>query len=717
MTHDEIEEYLRFLHGSLDAGEEIYLAPADNPEGCFALDSLENAVALAREWQDRGCFISTGTFVAGKARSREHLLSVPVLMLDADLKLVLVAEGVDEDTAAAKIYSCSPAVLAKLCAKHRQLIIDTLERVGLTPSALVFSGGGHQVSVCIDFLDQRNIGRIVAVYKNLVTTLNESVGWEMFEKEVSDAGTRYLRCAGTFNTKSTPPRLATIVQNGGPTFTLDQLEAIIGRQSAQEEHPPDSEEAKDSAEDSSTTVVNILLPYWKKGTRHDLALSLSGYLAKAEWPWRKAKACLLAIASQAGDEQLRSRLADLKGTYARFAQGKEVKGYTALAEILTAADLKRLEDAVGAREIPIEEEEEQSQPDELVVTPYSDIIERETSWLHYPYLPARAVVSMEGNPGEGKSWVSLALAASVSLGKFPFTFSDGRPMAEQEGRDLSEPANVLHINVEDDPEETIKKRLRILGADCSRVFLIQGVRRYLKNGDKVLRFTVDQIPALEQSIMKHSARLVILDPIQAYLPKGADMNKAESVRPLMDGLMQMARRTGCTVLIVRHFGKRMTETSLYKAIGSIDFAACVRSVLIVGLYPKEKDSLSLYERGAVTHAKSNVGSKGLSLDFELRQDQFAWIGTSTATANDFTGPKADEKKEEEEGALQDAKKFLQELLAFGPTERSVVLEEGKKIGMTERTLERAARRLGVKKERTYKDGKVVGSIWKLPVKE
>jgi hypothetical protein len=357
-----------------------------------------------------------------------------------------------------------------------------------------------------------------------------------------------------------------------------------------------------------------------------------------------------------------------------------------------------------------------NRPDELDLTPYSGISERETSWLWYPFLPARAVVSLEGNPGEGKSWISLALASAVSLGRWPFTFGDGRSSDEAAKRDLSEPATVLHINVEDDPEETIKKRLRILGADCSRIFAIQGVRHNLKNGDKVLRFTVDQIPPLERTVTKHNARLVILDPIQAYLPKGADMNKAESVRPLMNGLMQMARRTGCTVLIVRHFGKRLTETSLYKAIGSIDFAACVRSVLIAGLYPKERDSLSLYERGALTHAKSNLAPRGLSLDFELRQDHFSWIGTSSSTASDFTGQKSGEREEDEQGAVREATEFLREILESGPAERAVIMEQGKKVGIAERTLDRASLRLKVKKKQIYRDGKVAGSMWELSAK-
>ncbi len=205
-----------------------------------------------------------------------------------------------------------------------------------------------------------------------------------------------------------------------------------------------------------------------------------------------------------------------------------------------------------------------------------------------------------------------------------------------------------------------------------------------------------------------------LDPVQAYLPRGADMNKAESVRPLMDGLMQMARRTGCTVLIVRHFGKRLTETSLHKAIGSIDFAACVRSVLIAGLYPKEKDTLSLYERGALTHAKSNLAPRGPSLDFELRQDQFAWIGTSNATASDFTGQKKDGREEEDETAIKDAVEFLKEILSHhGPQDRASILLQGETIGLHKRTLERAAVRLKVHKQRTYAEGKVVGSTWEL----
>jgi hypothetical protein len=364
-THDTIDEYLRFLHGSLDPGEEIYLAPADNPRACQPVDTLDQAVALACEWQERGCFISTGTFAAGQARDREHLLSVPAIMLDADLKLALTADGMDEDAADAKIRACAPAVLEKLCVKHRQTITDTLARVGLAPSALVFSGGGHQVILTIDFLDQRDTARIETVYKRLVAALNAVNGWELFEKEVNDAGTRYLRCPGTANVKSDPPRRAAIVQNAGPTYTLDELEASIRQQStaSSDEDTANADPSAEATEEAQTSgnaitrVANILLPYWKKGQRHTLAVGLSGYLAKAEWSWTQAKACLREIASLAEDEEIKSRLTDGKGTYAKYKKEKDLIGYTALCEILNEEDLQRLEDAVGTGEMPIEEEE------------------------------------------------------------------------------------------------------------------------------------------------------------------------------------------------------------------------------------------------------------------------------------------------------------------------------------------------------------------------
>jgi DNA repair protein RadA/Sms len=713
-------DFLTSLFTSLD-GEEVYLAPADDPELCYPTGNLNHAARYIDEQKARGVFLSTGTFMPGTARQKEHLLCVLVVLLDADLKDCLAHEGWADAEAKTKVQTCTATQLTKLRATHVRVILDTLRRVGIDPSALIFSGNGHHAHLFLDFLDQRDITRIRAVHKALVATLNSLAGFPLFDKQATDSGTRYFRVPGTANTKSTPARWAEVVQNSGPTYTLEQLEYAAGSQAehAQEgpnqaqDEPEQPQAEQTSSSNNTAAIVRLLLPYWTVGSRHALAVALSGYLANAEWTWKDAKALLLEIGHQANDEELRGRLADLKSTYQRIAQGKPVAGYSSLESLLSPDDLQTLQTLVGVQEIPIDDSPSKLT---LITRPYSEIQERDTSWVMYPHIPDRNIISVEGNPGEGKSWVTLSLCAAVSIGKMPFLFSDGRPMEEQKDRDLHTPANVLHLNVEDDPEETIKKRLRILGADCSRVHCIEGVRKELADGSKVLNFTVDMIPPLEESIIHHKARLVVLDPIQAYLPKGADMNKAESMRPLLGGLMQMARRIGCAVLLVRHFGKRMTDNAIHKAIGSIDFAACVRSVLIVGRYPKEADTLTLFERGVVTNAKNNLAPKGLSLDFQLQQDSFRWIGTSNADASDFTGVK-DPKGDEEWGKETEAMEFLREILATGPADRAFLVTQGKNAGIHERILDRAALRLRIKKQRVYKDGKVTGATWELPSDE
>lgn len=705
--------FLTSLFTSLD-GEELYLAPADDPELCYPTGNLTDAARYIDEQKARGVFLSTGTFLPGTARLIEHLLCVPLLLLDTDLKDCLKHEGIGD--AEHKVRTCNATVLAKLRTIHLRKIQDVLARAGIEiPSAIIFSGGGYHIYLFLDFLDQRDIGRIRDVHKALVATLNALAGFSLFDKQATDSGTRYLRVPGTANIKCDPVRWAEVEQNNGPTFTLEQLEVVVRSHAEQaQDEPKEAQDEPQTDRCDFDAIVKLLLPYWTVGTRHALSVGLSGYLAKADWKWKAARALLLKIGQEAHDEELRGRLADLRGTYTRVSKGQEVKGFTSLATLLSADDLATLQMLVGVQEIPIDESPPQLT---LITRPYSEIQERDTSWLMYPHIPDRNLTSVEGNPGEGKSWVTLSLCAAVSVGKMPFLFSDGRSMELQKDRDLCAPANVLHLNVEDDPEETIKKRLRILGADCSRVHCIEGVRKELADGSKVLHFTVDMIPPLEAAIQHHKARLVVLDPIQAYLPKGADMNKAESMRPLLGGLMQMARRIGCAVLLVRHFGKRMTDNAIHKAIGSIDFAACVRSVLIVGRYPKEADTLSLFERGVVTNAKNNLAPKGMSLDFQLQQDSFRWIGTSNADASDFTGAK-DPKGDEERGKESEAKAFLREILASGPLERDFILEQGKKLGLPERTLDRSSSHIGVKKTRRYGDNhKIVGSTWELPAND
>src|SRR5262249_42712627 len=156
---------------------------------------------------------------------------------------------------------------------------EALAALGLAPSALIFSGGGHHVHLLIDFADQRKCDRLDAVYKRLVARLNREAGWELFGDESTDAGTRDCRDPGTLNVKYDPPRLATIIQNSGPTWTLEQLEQAAGTpEEATTEEPEADEQAEGEEQEAAVIgkVVALLLPYWKKSQRHTLSVSLSG---------------------------------------------------------------------------------------------------------------------------------------------------------------------------------------------------------------------------------------------------------------------------------------------------------------------------------------------------------------------------------------------------------------------------------------------------------
>jgi hypothetical protein len=336
--------------------EEVYLVPADNPELKYATASLTEAARFIEEEKSRGVYISTGTFTPGTARQQKHLLCVPVIVLDADLKDALEHGGMAD--AEAKVRTCNATVLAKLRKTHVRLITDTLARVGIeTPSVLAFTGGGHHVHLLLDYLDQRSIARIRDVHKALVSALNTLAGFPLFDPQVIDSGTRFMRVPGTANCKCSPPRWAEIVANSGPTFTLEQLEQAAGIHAEQaQEEPKQGQEDTQTHGDDLAAIVTLLAPYWTKGKRHELALSLSGYLAKGGWLWEQAEALFVAIASQADDEELRSRLGDLRGTYDRLAKDEKVKGYTALSRILVADDLHQLETLAGIGEIPIIDE-------------------------------------------------------------------------------------------------------------------------------------------------------------------------------------------------------------------------------------------------------------------------------------------------------------------------------------------------------------------------
>lgn len=225
-----------------------------------------------------------------------------------------------------------------------------------------------------------------------------------------------------------------------------------------------------------------------------------------------------------------------------------------------------------------------------------DVEEVKIEWLWEPYIPLGRLTMLGGDPGAGKSFITAALSASLSTGS---------PLpGEDEGK--REPVAVLMLSLEDDPADTLKPRLRALGANlCLISFSTEDI---VLDGDGLI--------AIREMVRMTKAKLLILDPIVAFLGPKMDMNRANEVRHIMKGLAKIAKEEKIAVLIVRHNRKEMAGSmnkAIYSGMGSIDFTASVRSELAV---TEAKNGHKF-----LNHIKANSGRKGSSLIYTITSNK------------------------------------------------------------------------------------------------
>ena len=180
-----------------------------------------------------------------------------------------------------------------------------------------------------------------------------------------------------------------------------------------------------------------------------------------------------------------------------------------------------------------------------------------------------------------------------------------------------EPFNIIYQTAEDGLGDTVKPRLMEAEADLERVLVID-------DRDTPLTLADERIA---RAIRENNARLVIIDPVQAFLGTDVDMNRANEVRPIFRSLGDIAQATGCAIVLIGHLNKAAGTQSTYRGLGSIDITAAVRSLLFIG---KLKDSPTTR---VLIHEKSSLAPPGQSLAFSLGDEKgFEWIG-----AYDITG--------------------------------------------------------------------------------
>ena len=303
-------------------------------------------------------------------------------------------------------------------------------------------------------------------------------------------------------------------------------------------------------------------------------------------------------------------------------------------------------------------------PETVKIIRMSDVELTPVEWLWKPYLPFGKLSVLQGNPGEGKTYFAMHLAAACTNGKL-------LPNMER-----MEPFNVIYQTAEDGLGDTVKPRLIEAGADLDRVLVID-------DSDVQLTLSDERI---EKAIVENNARLVIIDPIQAYLGADVDMNRANEVRPIFMRLGQVAQRTGCAILLIGHLNKAAGMQSLQRGLGSIDIAAAVRSVMFIGKLKHDPTMRIL------THEKSSLAPPGVSLAFSLGDESgFRWVGEYDITADEMLSGIEPQR----ETKTQQAKDLICTLLAGG---KQVLSEDIDKAalerGIPGRTVRDAKRELG-----------------------
>lgn len=326
----------------------------------------------------------------------------------------------------------------------------------------------------------------------------------------------------------------------------------------------------------------------------------------------------------------------------------------------------------------------------------ADVEPQEVQWLWWPYIPLGKITLVEGDPGIGKTFLMLYLSAILSRG-WGLPDQSGAPS----GR--TEPTDVLYMTAEDGLGDTLRPRLEAAGADVSRVHALTGWSEVVDGETAEGAVFLSETAIIREALERIRPSLLVVDPLQAFLGAQVDMHRANEVRPLLSGLGKLAEEYGCAVVGVRHLGKSFKGRAIYSGLGSIDFAAAARSVLLVGEHRGEK---------LMAHVKSSLAPAGKSLRYVLRDGALEWAGVSDVTPDDMLVRVTDASESSRE---DEAKDFLSDMLSEGPQPAKELFRLAREAGIAKRTLERAKSALGVTSERVGRPGADGGWAWKAAI--
>ena len=307
--------------------------------------------------------------------------------------------------------------------------------------------------------------------------------------------------------------------------------------------------------------------------------------------------------------------------------------------------------------------EDEEFEEESVLMSMAEVEKETVEWLWYPYIPYGKITIIQGNPGDGKTNLALKIAACVSSG----TPLPGLPKLEQQ--------KVIYLSAEDGVRDTLKPRLEELGADTKNLLFFKEEDKPTTLSDRTIDIALDM----------SGAKVLIIDPIQAFMGSRTDMNKANEVRETLRPVGELAEKYKCSIILIGHLNKAQGLNSIYRGIGSMDFTAISRSILLVGRH-KEDSGLRVF-----VHNKSSLGPQGPSQAFRLDgANGFEWVdGYDDVTPDDILYASRNQKARTET-KLDMAITFLKSYFTdHTEVEAKKIQEMAKNKNICKRTLDEA----------------------------
>ncbi len=316
----------------------------------------------------------------------------------------------------------------------------------------------------------------------------------------------------------------------------------------------------------------------------------------------------------------------------------------------------------------------------------SEVTPEKVDWLWYGRMAKGKISIIDGDPGLGKSVMTMDLAARVSTGKL---FPDGDDVGLVDDVDVG---SVILMNAEDGEADTIRPRLDAAGADVDRVVMLT------EKEDGTLPTIPEDLDMIEESIARNGAKLLIIDPLMAYLSPKVNSNNDQQVRQALTPLKRMAERLDVAVIVVRHLKKEETTKAVYSGGGSIGIIGAARTGFAVAVDPTDK------ERVVFAMTKTNIGEKAPSLTYKVTTAdngaaRVVWGESVDLDVNDLL---CSNRANREPGEMEKAVDWLRSVLLHGPMPSKEFLEAAKEQGINNKTLERAKRAEGVQSKKESK---------------